>query len=380
MSLKRILAVSLTACLFTCGLSGCDKDDTATESPKRTHTSQADASEKVTIEETVFEAYTKILDNANSYSLETPSSLSKYLYALAHMSDDEIPELLLGSDDADGITTLRVFSYSEKESEVIEPEKTYNIGVAGAGGFRGGLVETVDENAILWQTWSAGTGEGRTERLELHGDTIETADKWEHRIDQTPKDLEEQQGEPIEFTPVDDRSLLEETFGQKTEDVDDEDDDENDKKASEPKAQKANKAKKGRKSHSSSQAEAIAQGRNVYSGTVRLLTCEEILDYQGENQFKKHLCPYEPGPFYIFVFSQPQTITTNSGDGSPDKTTRTSNLFLIGGDSKQAVEQKWNPYVDKTITISINQAIGSWPSGVTVPVGEPIFSDIEIID
>ncbi|MDO5358928.1 MAG: hypothetical protein Q4E80_06090, partial [Slackia faecicanis] len=185
MKRTHLTATALLAAALALGATGCASEQ---EKPEE---APAEAAEESVPEEEAPAVETPAQRAASAYhaALASPSfffeleeamsASATFSYAFVNMNEDEIPQLLLkaSGDPAvwNGIEIVRVVLYDAEEDTLVDPGHDIQIGVAGAGGYRGSLAYSAYGDGLLHSEFSAGTGEGETKRITVDG----------HRVDET---------------------------------------------------------------------------------------------------------------------------------------------------------------------------------------------------
>ena len=139
------------------------------------------------------EQYRTVIANAASYQYDpygiTPSG--NYRYALVMMQpDDTVPTLLLEQQDTEGIYYMRAFKYDTENKTMHQPTDSLMEGVAGTGGYRGGIGLAGDGNGLLSTETSSGTGSTTIRRARIEGGTLVQTSEWSGRMDAIPGNLQ----------------------------------------------------------------------------------------------------------------------------------------------------------------------------------------------
>ena len=87
------------------------------------------------------------------------------------------------------LCTALVFQYDPGSQSVIQAEGQLSEGVAGAGGYRGGLSMDVEQLAVLETSWSSGTGIGSVRRVTVEGNMLRFDTIYEGSIFEEPESL-----------------------------------------------------------------------------------------------------------------------------------------------------------------------------------------------
>lgn len=122
-------------------------------------------------------------------------------------------------------------------------------------------------------------------------------------------------------------------------------------------------------------AAAKAQGKQVFEGTIRILSHAELTglqgisdpnpDYSGNFKYEKYA---------ILVFDRTQTVTGMSGDGTGTQT-GSAKLLCVGayypGVDSVDTTPEWVPYNGKRVVVAGTAEDMGWPSDTSLPLGEP---------
>ena len=145
--MSRVAATAALAGVLDIGAGGCAaaKPAGSSSGSAPVHKEQA----KKTPAQLAAAAYREVLEDPQGYFGRNDGldeqfvADAEYTYALVNMSTGELPQLLVcatGSNDAwNGMESVQVFSFDAKSGSLIVPTRDLATGVAGAGGFRGGL-------------------------------------------------------------------------------------------------------------------------------------------------------------------------------------------------------------------------------------------------
>lgn len=386
LKLKKFIALVLSLFLFVPLCAGCSNQNSA-------NTKAADSAKKVNVINAKLAAlYKKVLANADKYKfneadLKIDASQSKYSYALVNMSDRDIPELILRKN-LEGISLLKFFAANKDYSDVVSSDDLIGSGVAS--GIRASVSQYADSNSLSYVEWSSGTGD-----TEAYKVTMDIADsnplKQEKYWSGIITDLPKQNVKDINFVSTDDTTLLdnlaktedntyEKTVSNKGGDSNSEDKDskkaekKSDKKAS--KKADSKKAASGESLDSKIKAEK-ASGRQVVSGTVRVLSYNQVLEAQNIQ---------DPNPgsdlnqtFMILILDNKTSVTVlHVGDmsNSPHPNDATMMAIEDGSQARQIMEK----YINKKVYISFTVKDGVFPSDTGLPLGEPRLYKLKVIE
>ena len=389
LKLKKFIALVLSLFLFVPLCAGCSNQ-------KGANTKAADSAKKVNvINAKVASLYKKVLANADKYKLneadsEIDASQSKYSYALVNMSDRDIPELILRKNYK-YVSCSKVFAANKDYSDVVSSNDLICDGVSSAGGFRASLSQYADSNSLRYVEWSSGTGD-----TEAYKVTMNIADsnplKKEKYWSGTIFDLPKQNIKDINFVSTDDTTLLDnlaktedntykKSVSNKGSDSNSEDKDSNkSEKKSDKKASKkadSKKAASGESLDSKIKAEK-ASGRQVVSGTVRILSYNQVLEAQNIQ---------DPNPgysdtnqiFMILILDNKTSVTLHhSGDmGNPPHPSDATMMAIEDGSQAKQIMEK---YVNKKVYVSFIVNDGFFPSDTGLPLGEPHLCNLKVIE
>ncbi len=138
--------------------------------------------------------------------------------------------------------------------------------------------------------------------------------------------------------------------------------------------------------------EALAQGYQVFKGTMRVLSAEELIDLQGQDQ---QAAAGQEGTYAVVVFDSPTDVSGMQADGS-GQTTRSAKLIGVATANKytnfgdvdacKALDGQQVGDVDACKALDGQQVIMAakadvvgFPSDVRLPIGEPTASESIIL-
>lgn len=383
--LKKFIALALSLFLFMPLCSGCSNQNGA-------NTEAVNSAKKVNvINAKVAALYKKVLANADKYNLneadsEIDTSKSKYSYALVNMSDRDIPELILRKNYK-YVSCSKVFAANKDYSDVVSSNDLICDGVGDIGGFRASLSQYADSNSLSYVEWSSGTGDTEAYKVTMNiadSNPLKKEKYWSEIITDLPK----QNTKNINFVSTDDTTLLDNLA--KTEDNtykktvsnkggDSNSEDKDSKKSGENASKKADskKSASGESLDSKIKAEK-ASGRQVVSGTVKVLSYNQVLEAQNIQ---------DPNPgssdpnqtFMILILDNKTSVTLpHSGDmgNPPHPSDATMMAFDDGSQAKQIMEK----YVNKKVYVSFIVNDGFFPSDTGLPLGEPHLCNLKVIE
>lgn len=378
--LKKFIALALSLFLFMPLCSGCSNQNGA-------NTEAVNSAKKVNvINAKVAALYKKVLANADKYNLneadsEIDTSKSKYSYALVNMSDRDIPELILRKNYK-YVSRSKVFAANKDYSDVVSSNDLICDGVGDIGGFRASLSQYADSNSLSYVEWSSGTGDTEAYKVTMNiadSNPLKKEKYWSGIITDLPK----QNTKNINFVSTDDTTLLDnlaktedntykKTVSNKGGDSDSEDKDS--KKSS--KKTDSKKAASGESLDSKIKAEK-ASGRQVVSGTVRVLSYNQVLEAQNIQ---------DPNPgsdtnqtFMILILDNKTRVTLHHG-GDMGNPPHPSDATMMAIDDGSQAKQIMEKYVNKKVYISFTVNDGVFPSDTGLPLGEPRLFSLKVIE
>lgn len=380
LKLKKFIALVLSLFLFVPLCAGCSNQ-------KGANTKAADSAKKVNVINTkVASLYKKVLANADKYKLneadsEIDTSKSKYSYALVNMSDRDIPELILRKNYK-YVSCSKVFAANKDYSDVVSSNDLICDGVGDVGGFRASLSQYADSNSLRYVEWSSGTGDTEAYKVTMNiadSNPLKQEKYWSGIITDLPK----QNIKDINFVSTNDTTLLDNLA--KTEDNTykksvsnkggDSNSEDKDSKKSSKKAD-SKKAASGESLDSKIKAEK-ASGRQVVSGTVRVLSYNQVLEAQNIQ---------DPNPgsdtnqtFMILILDNKTSVTLHHGGdiGNPPHPSDATMMAIDDGSQAKQIMEK---YVNKKVYISFTVNDGVFPSDTGLPLGEPRLHNLKVIE
>lgn len=307
----------------------------------------------VTPEMLALEQYRAVLAQAETYfddeyyGDDVPTIT--YKYTLAQMqTEHQIPALVLEQESESywwgDICSALVFQYDPDSDAVVQAEGTLGEGVASAGGYRGALALSGDGIGILETSWSSGTGMGSIRRATLAGSLLQMDTLFDGFLfDDTQPNIESL---PINWYDVSDMSGLN--------------------------GWNAPSLPDSPREPAAPDTLPTDGDRTVLQGTVRTCTGAEILNMQGQQD-------PDPGPwsesgdtFRVIVLDTPRTVTARNGDGDGS---RPGEATMIDVTHAPGLDQ----YDGQHVIFSIDPYQTWWPSGVSIPLGEPSTEDIHVL-
>ncbi|MEJ6549491.1 hypothetical protein PQI66_08040 [Corynebacterium sp. USCH3] len=207
-TLTALSAVTLAASLAACGSDNTGTDSDTTPTASATTGDNVASTEDQNAE--VFELYNEALDNLDtdrftSDDVTLYDGTGEFEYTVTDINGDDLPEMLVS---AVGETFSNAKVFTVDAAGLVETDQLFADGAATGGGGRAEFHTSAEHDGVFKTLGRSGNGQYATTRWTLEGDEmVEGDDKWDYRIDRKPADLEEEQIE-VEWTPVEDRSLL----------------------------------------------------------------------------------------------------------------------------------------------------------------------------
>ena len=398
LKLKKFIVLVLSLFLFVPLCAGCSNQ-------KGANTKAADSAKKVNvINAKVAALYKKVLANADKYDFnksgydsELDTSQSKYSYALVNMSDRDIPELVLRKN-FEYLPMLKFFAANKDYTDVVSSNDLICDGV-GSAGSRASVSQYADSNSLSYVTWLSGTGYTEAYKVTMNiedSNPVKQEKYWSGIITDLPK----QNTKDINFVSTDDTTLLdnlaktedntyEKSVSNKGGDSNSEDKDSKksgkksgkkaDKKADKKSSKKADSKKAASSESLDSKIKAEkASGRQVVSGTVKVLSYNQVLEAQNiQDPNPGYSDPNQT--FMILILDNKTSVTLpHSGDmgNPPHPSDATMMAFDDGSQAKQIMEK----YVNKKVYVSFIVNDGFFPSDTGLPLGEPHLCNLKVIE
>lgn len=344
------------------------EDENKSQNEEETSKEEENPSE---FNEKLAKLYNKVLDEIDSYEFQDlEEGKYTYSYSLVNTDDTGFPKLLVAQDTEYGLSYLKLFSANEDYTDVLYDDELISIGVASAGGFRGFIGQNADYDALIYTTFMSGTGEGQEEKIttavEDEALKLEREVIWEGRIDtKTEDDTSE-----IGFIEIEDRDkiydLAKISDGEYVKFLEEENDEKEEISEGNEEVQAAGQ-KEGESLESKIQAEQNL-GNMIATGSVRVFSHAELLDYQ---QVNPKAIP-DTGRYYaILLLDSPMDVTVQSGAGDGPFT---RNVDMIG------LPEDMMNYDGKYITISFGINDGYWQSDASLPMMAPRIRQLKVLE
>ena len=162
--------------------------------------------------EKVKKVYTNVLDNMNPEKFNPATKDDgfncTYTYSLVKLNNLDYPLLLVYQDYDYGMSDVKFYYPNKDFTEELSSDEIVPIGVARAGGFRGGISLSESKDTLSYVCVSSGNGDSSIDdiRIELGDENLNVQIKpaWEGNFD----DMPESNSIPIDFTDISDRIAI----------------------------------------------------------------------------------------------------------------------------------------------------------------------------
>lgn len=332
--------------------------------------------------------YAEVLDNIDKYKFEESWSDSgeiKYTYSLGDINGDKIPDLSVDkqySGNEGSLSATRFFSSDGTDKPVVAPEKSLQGGVASGGGYRGGVSFTKDGNGVVEWYFYSGSGEGESTLYRLQDNQLVEAQKQSFSMgdkNSSSLNVETYDAKPISannraYLYFLEHGDLDTLAAEQAKDWDAPEptvpDDPGKDKPGKDKTAKPGKDKSPDKLKKAL-ATAKAQGKQAFIGTVRIMTHDEVLAFQGVPE-PNPINASDKGIFALLTFDSPQDVQGTSGGDGDSMTLTVAGLYLGGGDyHNDSNLSQWQPLNGKRAVVVGTQQDFGYPSDARVPLGLP---------
>lgn len=340
--------LTLTTCLMIaaplvgCADTGTDTDPTVTTSPTETGTpdQSGDGEQSVAPSplHTAAETFADILDEPDRYSFSSPGAdrefTGEYMYGLADITGDGIPELLLESVTVHNLNPVRVFS-TDADGTVVSPDDVLIDGAASAGGSRTALSTSLSGDRIYQEQWRSIAPEVEVEAFTLQGERLlPTGEAWTYDQRSPSEELVR-----IKFHTISDRGPLDHLAG----------------------------------SGESAPTEAAPAGDGAVAGTVQVLSAPELAELQGLDR-----TPNSEDSTYryaVFVFDAPTAFSAQASGATGEIQEREASLVRLGAQTPYGTTGLGFDLAGQRLNLAFEATDCWFPSDASLPVGEPGCSD-----
>ncbi|RLK63946.1 hypothetical protein D3H64_02035 [Atopobacter sp. AH10] len=311
--------------------------------------------------------YQDVLDHLDHYEFNKDAKPEDvhYSYALAWMTPSDTPQLLVSQQSKFGMSYLKVFSANDDCSQVLVNDDIIQVGVAPAGGFRGDVSQSEKDHALIYTSFSSGSGQTSVEKLTLvpQKNKLEVKKEtlWEGIIsDLSPDDYK---STALNFVDISDKSSLEELLSSTNRS--------SKKAASSPDKTKSNSSNEGAKATDNSKEQLVEAERNagksVVSGTVKVFNHKEMVAYQNENP---NNFPDMGQKYVVLILDQATDLKMHSG-GGPGYSTHNVSLIKLPDTMAN--------YDGQHLTISFSSDDGYWQSDASLPMDAPRMNQVKLL-
>ena len=129
---------------------------------------------------------------------------------------------------------------------------------------------------------------------------------------------------------------------------------------------------------------AIEEGKQVLTGTVRVLNAADLLELQGNTDLNASMFP-ENGTYAVLVFDAPTNVTGMVADGT-GPTTRQAKLAGLaehtdyeGFTTEYGDIESWKDYDGEQVTVAASESDIMFPTDVSLAIAEPKINACETI-
>ena len=349
MNYARMTMSALLAAVLVLGMTGCagnqlaGSDATSAESAPE----QQEQPEETSTAQLAAAAYREVLADPVFYcqlDKELVPDPVTFSYALVNMDDGDTPQLLVRATSAakiwSGMEPIRVFSYDAESNELIAPAYDIQSGTASGGGYRGGITYSPYGKGLLHSQISSGTGEGYQNRITLSdGNITETF---------------------LAAIDLGSDSVLSKLVADAFLDIPWVD-------ASDSSALDTLEANEWQSTVTGTPPDATAAAQNaglsVFTGTVRILDVQGVVDLQGQPDPNPGI--EESSDYVVLDLGSEQQIYAVNGDGDGFSTRSTSMILL----DHTGNDRLWEGLDGKQTTIALDPTLIGWQSDASLPLG-----------
>ena len=326
-----------------------EESDISEESSKE-ESSEEESSEtvrEVSPNEEALEQYKLIISQASTYNFDLPETLSatgNYRYALVQLQpNDPVQTLLLSQETEYYIYYVRVFQYDPNTKTVLQPSESIQEK-------KSVLTMMNDGNGLCMHSPPSGAGEISISRITLEGDKLRDEIVYNgHFDDEIPDEFKATE---IEWYSTGDLSVIDSMLN---------------KNETQPQVPATNIQPL------TTQAAPLTDGnRIVFTGTINEYSYDEVVALQGVPDPNKNEYTDTSARYVLIVLDKPQVMKLTNGD----------NLGGLRSDEVRMIStsREFSKYYGQHITFSINPEYTYWPSDTSLPLGQPVTSDIHILN
>jgi len=326
-----------------------EESDISEESSKE-ESSEEESSEtvrEVSPNEEALEKYKLIISQASTYNFDLPETLSatgNYRYALVQLQpNDPVQTLLLSQETEYYIYYVRVFQYDPNTKTVLQPSESIQEK-------KSVLTMMNDGNGLCMHSPPSGAGEILIERITLEGDKLHDEIVYNgHFDDEIPDEFKATE---IEWHSTGDLSVIDSMLN---------------KNETQPQVPATNIQPL------TTQAAPLTDGnRIVFRGTINEYSYDEVVALQGEPDPNKNEYTDTSARYVLIVLDKSQVMKLTNGD----------NLGGLRSDEVRMIStsREFSKYYGQHLTFSIDPEYTYWPSDTSLPLGQPVTSDIHILN
>ena len=302
---------------------------------------------EVSPNEEALEQYKLIISQASNYNFDKPETLSatgNYRYALVQLQpNDPVQTLLLSQETEYYIYYVRVFQYDPNTKTVLQPSESIQEK-------KSVLTMMNDGNGLCMHSPPSGAGEISISRITLEGDKLRDEIVYNgHFDDEIPDEFKATE---IEWYSTGDLSVIDSRLNK------------NETQLQPPATQLQ---------PPTTQAAPLRDGnRIVFTGTINEYSYDEVVALQGVPDPNNNEYTDTNARYTLIVLDKPQVMKLTNGD----------NLGGLRSDEVRMIStsRDFSKYYGQHLTFSIDPNNTYWPSDTSLPLGQPVTSDIHILN
>ena len=327
-----------------------EEESTLSEESGEEESSEEESSEtvrEVSPNEEALEQYKLIISQASTYNFDMPETLSatgNYRYALVQLQpSDPVQTLLLSKEAVDYSYYVRVFQYDPNTKTIRQPSETIQEK-------KSVLTMMNDGNGLCMHSPPSGAGEILIERITLDGDKLRDEIVYNgHYDDEIPDEFKATE---IEWYSTGDLSVIDSKLNK------------NETQLQPPATQLQ---------PLTTQAAPLRDGnRIVFTGTINEYSYDEVVALQGVPDPNKGEYTDTNARYTLIVLDKPQVMKLTNGDDIGGL--RSNEVRMI------STSREFSKYYGQHLTFSIDPNNTYWPSDTSLPIGQPVTSDIHILN
>ena len=327
-----------------------EEESTLSEESGEEESSEEESSEtvrEVSPNEEALEQYKLIISQASTYNFDMPETLSatgNYRYALVQLQpSDPVQTLLLSKEAVDYSYYVRVFQYDPNTKTIRQPSETIQEK-------KSVLTMMNDGNGLCMHSPPSGAGEILIERITLDGDKLRDEIVYNgHYDDEIPDEFKATE---IEWYSTGDLSVIDSKLNK------------NETQLQPPATQLQ---------PLTTQAAPLRDGnRIVFTGTINEYSYDEVVALQGVPDPNKGEYTDTNARYTLIVLDKPQVMKLTNGDDIGGL--RSDEVRMI------STSREFSKYYGQHLTFSIDPNNTYWPSDTSLPIGQPVTSDIHILN